>query len=169
VDQYLSEVRLLPWSWAPKGWALCNGALLPIAQNQALFALLGTTYGGNGTSNFALPDLRGRTPIHFSPTYPLGNFAGTETVTLNANQLPIHNHLLNAVPAAGTTQFPNAAYLANNSNATVTNFYAAASSLIALNPASISTTTGNQPHNNMQPYLVLNYCIAITGLFPSRN
>jgi microcystin-dependent protein len=167
MDQYISEIRLFPWNWAPKGWALCNGALLSIVQNQALFSLLGTTYGGDGRLNFGLPDLRGRTPIHPSNTIRQGALSGSETVTLNVNEMPQHNHMFNAVAAAGTIVGPAGHLLANNSGGA--NFYGAATALVALQPTSVDVTGGNQPHNNMQPYLVLNYCIATQGLYPTRN
>lgn len=164
---FISEIKLFPWNWAPKYWALCNGALMPIAQYQALFSLIGTTYGGNGVSNFALPDLRGRTPIHYGNGFAIGEAIGTETVTLTNSTIPMHNHMFMANSTAGTAQVPAGNVPA--SNAAGNNFYGPASGLQPLNPASIGQAGGSQPHQNMQPYLVLNYCIAIQGVFPSRN
>lgn len=167
MEPYISEIKLFPWNWAPKYWALCNGALLAIAQNQALFSLIGTTYGGNGITNFALPDLRSRTAIGFGNGYALGGTGGYETITLNVNEMPLHNHMLAAVDANGTVPGPLGHLLSTNS--ATNNFYGPPSSLQPLNGASIASTGGNQSHENMQPYLVLNYCIAIQGVFPSRN
>ena len=168
MDNYLSEIRLFPWNWAPKGWALCQGQLMSIAQNAALFSLLGTTYGGNGVSTFALPDLRSRAAIHlYGGTYPQGSFGGLEAVMLNSNELPLHTHTFMAVGSPGTAAAPDAHLLANNANSH--NYYAAPTSPVHLNPASVSTVGQNGAHNNMQPYLVLNYCICIQGVFPSRN
>lgn len=164
---FISEIKLFPWSWAPKYWALCNGALLPINQYQALFSLLGTTYGGNGVSNFALPDLRSRTPISFGTNTELGEVGGTETVLLSINQMPMHNHMFMANVMAGAVAAPADHFLAGNANKN--NFYGLPTPIQPLNPASIGPVGGTQPHTNMQPYLVLNYCIAVQGVFPSRN
>lgn len=171
MDNYISEIRLFPWNWAPKYWALCNGALLPIAQNQALFSLLGTTYGGDGIRTFGLPDLQGRAALHFGNgsggAYALGQFSGTETVTLTTNELPMHNHLALAVAGPGNQQPPADHYLANNSGSNA--YYGPHASVQPLNPASMSITGQGVAHENMQPYLVLNYCICTQGVFPSRN
>lgn len=167
MEQYVGEIRMFPWNWAPKGWALCNGALLPIAQNQALFSLLGTTYGGNGTTNFALPDLQGRVPIHRSTQYPEGAKSGEENVTITLSMMPTHMHLLLATTTAGDKHAPRFT-LAASSNAN-NYYYSSPSPLVALDQASISMVGGNQPHTNMQPFLVLNYSIATVGIFPSRN
>jgi microcystin-dependent protein len=169
MDNYISEIRVFPWDWPPKAWGLCNGALLPIAQNQALFSLIGTTYGGDGVRTFALPDLRGRAAIHFgaSGTHALGESSGSETVTLTTSELPMHNHLALAVPSSGNQQGPADHSLANNDSAN--NYYGPASGLLPLNPGSISLTGQGGAHENMQPYLVLNYCICMQGVFPSRN
>jgi microcystin-dependent protein len=170
MDPFLGEIRLFPWEWPPKGWLLCAGQVLPIQQNSALFALLGTTYGGNGTSTFALPDLRGRVPIDRSSQEPQGARDGTETVTLTNSTMPIHNHALIGTSTVATKQLPTGLSLGNDSSANA-DFYAAAAGnpLTTLAPTSIGVGGGNQPHDNMQPFLVLNYCIAISGLFPSRN
>jgi len=174
-DYYIGQIIMVGFDFPPRNFALCNGQLLAIAQNQALFALLGTTYGGNGVTTFALPDLRGRTPIGggFSsvgggePTTVLGQVGGTEAVTLLSTQIPPHVHTVNASTASGTTRNPNNAIYAN----TTTALHAPASSgsLVTLNPATLALAGGTQPHSNMQPYLGLNFCIAIFGIFPSRN
>ena len=169
-DFFLGEIKLLPYEWPPKGWALCAGQLLSIASNQALFSLIGTTYGGNGTTTFGLPDLRGRVPAHPSPSTPQGTVDGFENVTLNLGNLPAHNHLVSATTTAGNNIAFDGNYIAsgaNNSGAVTV--YGDASNLQPLIPASVSSVGGNQPHENCQPSLVLNYCIAITGIFPSRN
>lgn len=151
-------------NFAPKGWALCNGQLLPINQNQALFALLGTTYGGNGQINFALPDLRGRVPLHFGSGHNLGEKAGEEAHTLTVNELPTHNHQLNAA-----TSNADSPALGAGSLAAFNNGYRAFTAPVALHATSISNTGGSQAHQNMQPYTVISYCIALQGIFPSQN
>jgi microcystin-dependent protein len=168
-EPFLSEIKVVSFNFAPKGWALCNGQLLPINQNQALFALLGTTYGGNGQTNFALPNLRGRVPIHIGNGHTLGEAAGTTAVTVNIQQLPTHMH-----PLMASTQLANQATVAtagvpNILAATEGNQYAPPASLTTLTPDSVTNVGGSQPHNNMMPYLVLNFIIALQGIFPSRN
>ncbi len=169
TEPFLGELRLFPYTFAPRGWAFCQGQLLPIAQNTALFSLLGTTYGGNGQTTFALPDLRGRAPISagqgsgLSP-YTLGEVGGTETVTLINNQMPQHSHGV-AAASVPTTKNPNNA---------LPSFTAAGSSYgtaadLSMSPSMLGTAGGSQPHQNMQPFLVLNWCIALEGIFPSRN
>jgi microcystin-dependent protein len=166
AEPFLSEIRIFSFSYAPQGWALCNGQFLPIAQNQALFSLLGTTYGGNGQTTFALPNLRGRLPIHEGDGQTLGEAAGTSAVTVNIGQLPTHVHLVNASSTDGNTSTPTNGILARE----VGNVYRPPTAgLIAQNPEIISSVGGNQPHTNMMPYLVLNFCIALTGIFPSQN
>lgn len=165
AEPFLSEIRLMSFNFPPKGWAFCNGQLLPINQNQALFALLGTTYGGNGQTNFALPDLRGHVPIHFGGGHTLGERAGAETTTLTVQQLPMHAHALVVSANAGDRAAPgNDVVLAGSSDA-----YGLPSSLTALSAGSVTTVGGSQPHTNMQPYLALNFCIALQGIFPSPN
>lgn len=165
AEPFLSEIRIMSFVFAPKGWALCNGQLLPINQNQALFALLGTTYGGNGQTTFALPNLRGRVPIHMGNGHTLGEAAGSTSVTVNIQQLPTHIHGLQASSnSTGTSSDPTNAFLAP-----VNTGYAAASNLTTLEPSSVTSVGGSQPHNNMMPYLVLNFIIALQGIFPSRN
>ena len=170
MDWYLGEIKLLPWDWPPKGWALCQGQILPISQNTALFSLLGTTYGGNGTTTFALPDLRGRAANHQgnfqgSP-YVMGEMSGSETVTLIQSQLPTHQHALTATTIAGAQLQAIGNLLAQS---TAGRYASDASNTVIMNPASIQPIGGSQSHNNMQPYLALSYCIALTGIFPSRN
>ena len=165
---YLAEIRLTSFAFPPRGWAMCNGQLLPINQNQALFALLGTTYGGDGRTNFALPDLQGRSPMHFSATHALGQIGGEETHTLTPAEMPAHGHALRASGKAAASSSPNGGVLAAVPRGG-TPAYATASNLVPLNPAAITGSGGGQPHENRSPYLVLNFVIALQGIFPSRN
>ncbi|HRQ64618.1 MAG TPA: tail fiber protein [Xanthomonadaceae bacterium] len=165
AEPFLSEIRLMSFVFAPKGWALCNGQTLPINQNQALFSLLGTTYGGNGQTNFALPDLRGRTPIHVGSGHSLGQSGGEQAHTLSVAELPTHVHAVNASSAAsGGSAAPTGRYLGGGNNV-----YHAPASLTAMNPASVGNAGGSQAHLNMQPFLTINFCIALQGIFPSPN
>jgi microcystin-dependent protein len=164
-EPFLSEIKISAFNFPPKGWALANGQLLPINQNQALFALLGTTYGGNGQTNFALPNLRGRVPIHFGGAHTLGEAAGSTSVTVDTQQLPAHVHgLQSSGNATGTTSDPTDAFLAP-----VNGGYGPAAALTTLSSQMIKSVGGSQPHNNMMPYLVVNFIIALQGIFPSRN
>lgn len=164
-EPFLSEIKIVSFNFAPKGWALCNGQLLPINQNQALFALLGTTYGGNGQTTFALPNFRGAVPIHVGNGHVLGERAGSSSTTLSIQSLPQHLHALQASPTStNTTADPTNALLAP-----VNGGYNSGSNLTTLDASSTTATGGNQPHNNMMPYLVLNFVIALQGIFPSRN
>jgi microcystin-dependent protein len=164
-EPFLSEIKIVSFNFAPKGWALCNGQLLPINQNQALFSLLGTTYGGNGQTNFALPNLRGRVPIHMGAGHTLGEQAGTTSVTVGIQQMPTHTHQAQAQPSTLNSQLvPTNALLCQASNV-----YHTPANLIPVNPESVTNTGGSQPHNNMMPYLVLNFIIALQGIFPSQN
>jgi microcystin-dependent protein len=165
-EPFLGEIRPFSFGFAPKGWALCNGQLLPINQNQALFSLLGTMYGGNGVTTFALPDLRGRAGMHISQTHPQGQSAGTESITLSAAQLPAHNHPANASNATATQAGPTGKYWAQDSDGNVVYNSTGSSPMAA---GAIGNAGGGQAHSNMQPYLVVNYCIALQGIFPSRN
>jgi len=156
----------MSFNFAPQGWAMCNGQLLPINQNQALFSLLGTTYGGNGQTNFALPDLRGRAPIHVGDGHTLGEHGGEAAHTLSIAELPTHTHTANGVAADGTQAVPTAAFLARAAPA---NPYTAPTSLGAMNAGSLANVGGSQAHENMQPFLTLTFCIALQGIFPSQN
>lgn len=164
ADPFLSEIRLMSFVHAPKGWALCNGQLLPINQNQALFSLLGTTFGGDGRVNFALPDLRGRVPIHVGGGHTLGERAGEQAHTVTVAELPTHVHAMRASGANGDVGVPTAAVLAAASG-----LYGPASGLTSLGPSSVTNVGGSQAHQNMQPFLTLNFCIALIGIFPSPN
>jgi microcystin-dependent protein len=170
---FVGEIRMYGFAFAPRGWALCNGQALAILQNQALFSLLGTTYGGNGVTTFSLPDLRGRVPVSFGAmpggvTMVLGQAGGAETVTLNATTTPQHSHQVAATTTTANKR-PPAGKLFAADNASVADYYRSPTAPVALDSRSLSNTGGSQPHNNMQPYTVTNYCIALQGLFPSRN
>lgn len=165
AEPFLAEIRMMSFVFAPKGWALCNGQLLPINQNQALFSLLGTTFGGDGRVNFALPDLRGRTPIHVGGGHTLGERGGEQAHTLAIAELPEHTHVLNASGAAANSAIPGANLLAPAPQ----QIYGPAASLVALNAATVTNTGGSQAHLNMQPFLTLSFCIALQGIFPSPN
>jgi len=162
---FMSEIKLISWNFSPKGWAFCNGQFLPINQNQALFSLLGTTYGGNGQTTFALPDLRGRVPIHFGSGFTLGQAGGQPAHTVTQAEMPAHNHFVGATNAAATVRPGGGNLLASTSSP----IYGAFANLTTLSPASITNVGGSQPHNNMQPYLCINFIIALQGAFPSQN
>lgn len=164
---YLAEIRMMSFQFAPKGWALCNGQILSIQQNQALFALLGTTYGGNGIQNFALPNLQGRVPLHMGNGHTLGEFAGLEQVTISTPTLPNHTHALMASSAAATSGDPTNLALATSTAALCYTPMGGASTTLA--PATIAGTGQSQPHSNLQPYHVTSFCIALSGIFPSQN
>ena len=172
MDPFVAEIRIFAGNFAPLGWAFCNGQVLPIAQNTALFSLLGTTYGGDGKSNFALPDLQGRAPMHpgqgpgLTPRN-LGEAAGTETVTLLSSEMPAHTHTgaLPCVDAPATTNTPQG----NLPARTGENTYSAHGTPVNMSPASFSTAGGSLPHNNLQPYLALSFIIALQGVFPPRS
>ena len=162
---FLSEIKIVSFNFPPKGWAFCNGQIIAISQNQALFALLGTTYGGNGQTTFALPNMQGQMPIHFGAGFSLGQTGGEQNHTLTLSEIPSHTHQAagtNAVPTSGSPsnnlwcQDPANAYSDQAPNATMA-------------PGSIGINNGGQPHDNMSPYLVLNFVIALSGIFPSRN
>lgn|SRR5262249_31644416 len=163
-EPYLGEIKVVSFNFPPKGWALCNGQLLPINQNQALFSILGTTYGGDGRVNFALPNYQGRIPLHWGDGFILGQNGGETAHTLNISELPAHQH----TPLASTTSpaFPGAG---GNIWATFAiNLYNSTANA-AMNPACIGPMGGGQPHDNMSPYLVVNFIIALQGIFPSQN
>lgn len=161
---FLGEVKIISWNFPPKGWAFCNGQLLPINQNQALFSLLGTTYGGDGRVTFALPNLQGRAPLHFGEGITQGQAAGEAAHTLITTEMPAHNHI-----PQGSTAAPNQGAPGGNYWAALAGSYSTAQPDNTMNPASISQVGGGQPHQNMQPYLVLNFIVALQGIFPSRN
>jgi microcystin-dependent protein len=164
AEPFLSEIRLFSFNFAPKGWALCDGQLLPINQNQALFSLLGTTYGGDGRVNFGLPDLRARVPIHMGDGHTLGERGGEQAHTLSISEVPTHAHTLNATNTNGAVNNPN-----NNFIGAVNNMYAPSGGLVALDPSSVTNVGGSQAHQNMEPFLVLNFSIALQGIFPSQT
>lgn len=163
---YLSEIRIMSFNFAPKGWAMCNGQFLPINQNQALFSLLGTMYGGNGQTTFALPDMRGRVPLHVGNGFTEGQAGGDEFHTVNISEMPQHNHVAQAQPQNATTGTPTANLIAGVPTFAYRN---SLTNLIALHPSMVTNTGGSQPHENRMPGLVLNFCIALQGVFPSRN
>lgn len=170
-EPFLAEVRMVGFNFAPRGWAFCDGQILPINQNQALYSLLGTTYGGDGRTSFALPDLRGRSPIHVGQSnggddHRLGQKSGEETHTLAANEMPQHTHTLRASNTDANTGGPSGHVLARS---TTPEPYRETSSLAAMASGSMTNVGGGQAHENMQPYITLNFCIALQGLFPSRN
>lgn len=171
ADPFVAEIRIFPFNFAPKGWAFCDGQLLPLSQNTALFSLLGTTYGGDGKSNFALPNMQGNAPMHPGQgpglsLYDLGEMGGSETVTLLQSEIPAHAHLVGASAADGTTGAPNLQQVANGVGV---NMYTATFTATQLNDNALTPAGGDQPHNNMQPYLTLSFCIALQGVFPPRT
>ncbi len=170
AEPFLSEIRIMSFSFAPKGWAMCNGQLLPINQNQALFALLGTTYGGDGRVNFALPDLRARTPIHTGKGHTLGERGGEQAHTLTQSEMPQHIHFIVGSQTQGDSVYPNFQQKGNILASDPGNAYSnSVSQLTTLKLGCVTNVGGSQPHENRQPYLVLNFIIALQGIFPSRN
>lgn len=170
-EPFLAEIRMVGFNFAPRGWAFCDGQILPINQNQSLYSLLGTTYGGDGRTSFALPDLRGRTPIHVGRSnggvdHTLGQKSGEETHTLSVNEMPQHRHGLQATNNEPT---PGANPENNVLSRSVQQTYAPFAQAAAFGAGSIQNTGGSQAHENMQPFLAVNFCIALQGLFPSRN
>ncbi|MCF6376700.1 tail fiber protein [Nocardioides KLBMP 9356] len=164
AEPFLSEIRLMSFVFAPKGWALCNGQLLPINQNQALFSLLGTTYGGDGRVNFALPDLRGRVPIHVGGGHTLGERGGEQAHTLTVAELPAHTHQLRGSGADADVVLPTDNVVGRSSQ-----LYGPPSQLTSLDASSTTAAGGSQAHLNMQPFLTLSFCIALQGIFPSQT
>ncbi len=166
-EPFLAEVKIFGFNFAPRGWAKCDGQILPINQNQSLYSLLGTTYGGDGRTSFGLPDLRGRTPIHKSSSHPLGQKGGEEMHSLNVTEMPAHGHTMPALNVAGEDSETEEQLPATGES----NAYRPASGLtpVAMGADTIGNAGGGQGHNNMQPLTVLNFCIALQGLFPSRN
>jgi microcystin-dependent protein len=167
AEPFLSEIRLMSFNFAPKGWALCNGQLMPINQNQALFSLLGTTYGGDGRVNFGLPDLRGRVPMHVGSSHTLGERGGEQAHTLTISELPTHVHLARGSTDVATTGTPTSSTVLAKS--TPQSMYGSASGLVAMAPTAVTNVGGSQAHLNMQPFLTLTFCIALQGIFPSQN
>ncbi|HEX8147860.1 MAG TPA: tail fiber protein [Pyrinomonadaceae bacterium] len=165
---FLGEIKIIAWNYPPKGWAFCNGQFLPINQNQALFSLLGTMYGGNGQTTFALPDFRGKVPMHVdtSPSHTQGETAGQYAHTLTISEMPAHNHFMQVTDNVGSTQNPSGSVILSKS---VANTFGGFTNVEAMNAGSITNTGGSQPHENKQPFLVLNFIIALQGIFPSRN
>lgn len=176
ADPFVGEIRIFPFNFAPKGWAFCDGQLLPLSQNTALFSLLGTTYGGNGKTNFALPDLRGMAPMHpgqgpgLSP-HDLGETSGSDTVTLISSELPAHSHQVRGNAGEGSKESPDSALWANPRGRRSGNIYTndLTTDLKSMSYQAIAPTGGSQPHNNLQPYLTFYFCIALQGVFPPRS
>lgn len=171
ADPFVAEIRIFPFNFAPRGWAWCDGQLMPLSQNTALFSLLGTTYGGNGRSNFALPDLQGRAPMHPGQgpglsLHDLGETGGSETVTLLESEIPAHQHAFTVSQADGISASPGDQLLATGIGI---GMYAAPSNLKPLAAEALAPAGGDQPHNNMQPYLTFYFCIALQGVFPPRT
>lgn len=167
AEPFLSEIRIMSFVFPPKGWALCNGQLLPINQNQALFSLLGTTYGGDGQTNFGLPDLRGRVPIHMGSGHTLGERGGEQAHTLSISEIPTHVHVANATTATATTSTPTTSLLLGQS--TASQLYGSPANLVAMSPTAVTNAGGSQAHLNMEPFLTLSFCIALQGIFPSQT
>jgi microcystin-dependent protein len=169
---FLGEIKIISWNFQPKGWAFCNGQLLPINPNQALFSILGTTYGGDGRTTFALPDFRSRVPMHQGGGFLEGQKGGEESHTVSQSEMPAHNHFVSASTAAGNSKFIQQTAPAASQNILANSgvsIYGPTSNLATLEPSSITNSGGSQPHENRQPFLVLNFIIALQGIFPSRN
>ena len=166
AEPFLSEIRIMSFGFAPKGWALCNGQVLPINQNQALFSLLGTTYGGNGQTTFALPNLQGKTPIHVGNGHTLGETGGEQNYTLSIQETPTHTHTATATSTSGGVIIPTGNLLAGGAPQ---EYHAPDANLAAMNAATLGSAGGSQAHLNMQPFLTLTFSIALQGIFPSQN
>jgi microcystin-dependent protein len=162
---FIGEIRMFGGNFAPAGWAFCNGALIPISENDALFNLIGTTYGGDGQSTFALPNLQSRVPIHVGPGFALGQSGGTESVTLTTSQIPSHSHVPLAQAAVGSQNSPANGLWANSS----VNPYSNVAPSVAMNVVAIGSTGGSQPHDNMIPFLAVNFILSLFGVFPSQT
>ncbi len=163
-EPFLAEIRMVGFNFAPRGWALCDGQILPINQNQSLFSILGTSFGGDGRTTFALPDLRGRTPVHPGTGVNYAQKKGEEKHTLTTNEIQPHNHTAQGSSTGGNAPIPTGTILAGSNNT-----YSDPANFQAIHPQSVANAGGGQGHNNMQPYLAFNFCIALQGLFPSRN
>jgi microcystin-dependent protein len=168
---YIGEIRMFAGNFAPVGWEICQGQLLPISENDALFTLIGTTYGGDGENTFALPDLRGRLPVHQSNEYVMGQTFGVESVTLTTSQIPAHNHPLagNSNPTAGVVTATSTVPSGNVMGKTSRPIYSSSTSTAAMAEQAISAVGGSQPHDNLQPYLCINFIISLYGVFPSQS
>ena len=171
MDPFVAEIRIFPFSFAPKGWAFCDGQILPLSQNTALFSLLGTTYGGDGKSNFALPNMQGNAPMHPGQgpglsLHDLGETGGSETVSLLESEIPSHSHSFIASQADGISRLPAGNLAANMIGV---NGYATPGTIVQMSDQALTPAGGDQPHNNMQPYLTLNFCIALQGVYPPRT
>ena len=172
-DQFVGEIRIFPFNFAPKGWAFCDGQLMPISQNTALFSLLGTQYGGDGKSTFALPNLQGNVPLHFGQgpgltPYNVGDSGGASAIALLTSEMPAHNHSTACNSALGTKPKPNGNYWASDAAGILTQ-YAPSGDGSQMNPQAIGVAGSSLPHNNMQPFLTLNFCIALQGIYPPRS
>jgi len=165
AEPFLSEIRIMSFNFAPKGWAFCDGQLLPINQNQALFSLLGTTYGGDGRVNFGLPDLRGRVSLHMGNGHTLGERGGEQAHTLSISEIPTHTHTLQASATPGNTPISTNNVLSSAQG----QLYGPAANLTSLSPGTVTNVGGSQAHLNMQPFLTLSFCIALQGIFPSQT
>jgi microcystin-dependent protein len=174
MDPFVAEIRIFPFNFAPKGWAFCDGQILPLSQNTALFSLLGTTYGGDGKSNFALPNMQGNVPMHPGQgpglsLHDLGETGGSDTVTLLESEIPAHSHTMMAAPNVALIKLPSATVaMARSKNATAYQD-TPGNTIVALNDNVVAPAGGDQPHNNLQPYLTLNFCIALQGVYPPRT
>ena len=171
ADPFVAEIRIFGFIFAPKGWAFCNGQILPLSQNTALFSLLGTTYGGDGKSNFALPDMQGNAPMHPGQgpglsLHDLGETGGSDTVTLLESEIPSHSHSMMASNSDSISQSPSANLFAGGVGGIT--FYGAPPPQVQLSPNALTPAGGGQPHNNLMPYLTMNFCIALQGIFPQR-
>jgi microcystin-dependent protein len=164
-EPYVGEIRMVGFNFAPVNWAFCNGQLLPISEYEVLFTLIGTTYGGDGQTTFALPNLQGRIPFHQGSSYVIGQLSGTETVTLAANQLPVHTHALATSSAGGTQSAPTGGYWAQSPLGE----YSTEAAAHSMAPTAVGSTGGSQPHDNLPPFLVVNFIISLYGVFPSQN
>jgi microcystin-dependent protein len=172
VDPFIAEIRIFPFTFAPRGWAFCNGQLLSISQNTALFSLLGTTYGGDGRTTFALPDLRGSAPMHQGqgpglPNHDLGERGGSTTVTLSQNQMPMHAHAWMGSNQTAEDRTPANEFVARATGGTL--YTTKSDGVTPLASGAVTSIGGSQPHNNLQPYLTFNFCIALQGIFPPRS